>query len=359
MRRPTSADVAERAGVSRATVSMVLNDRVKGTVAEPTRRRVLEAAEELGYTRSAVALSLKQRRTHTIGLITDEIATSPWAGRMVRAASGLAARHGYMMLTMDLSLRDTSVADAVRLLSERQVDGLIYATMGRLLVPVPKVPAELPLVMLNCEPRARDDSPGDLRAFLPDDRGGARRAARRLLETGHRRIVMLSGGDGSEADREREAGFRGELDADGVRPRVFRTGWQMDDGYRMTSRLLEEDEPPTALFCIRDRVAAGAIHAAASAGVEVPQQLSVIGFDDEDFFAETLTPPLTTIALPHEQMGERAVSALLAQIEPDVGPIADIPDGWRVLSACPLVERASVAKAPARGTAGMVTDLRR
>src|SRR5699024_12745193 len=75
MRRPPSADVAERAGVSRATVSMVLNDRVKGTVAEPTRRRVLEAAEELGYTRSAVALSLKQRRTHTIGLITDEIAT--------------------------------------------------------------------------------------------------------------------------------------------------------------------------------------------------------------------------------------------------------------------------------------------
>src|SRR5699024_137874 len=132
----------------------------------------------------------------------------------------------------------------------------------------------------------------------------------------------------------------------------------MDDGYRMTSRLLEEDEPPTALFCIRDRVAAGAIHAAASAGVEVPQQLSVIGFDDEDFFAETLTPPLTTIALPHEQMGERAVSALLAQIEPDVGPMADIPDGWRVLSACPPAERASVANAPARGTARMVTHLR-
>lgn len=345
-RRPTSADVAARAGVSRATVSMVLNNRVKGTVAEPTVQRVLEAAEELGYTRSAVALSLKQQRTHTIGLITDEIATSPWAGRMVRAASGVAARHGYVVITIDLSLRDTSVADAVRLLSERQVDGLIYATMGRVQVPVPKVPAGLPVVMLNCEPDGAGPDANDPRVFLPDDRGGARRAARRLLDTGHRRVVMLGGGDDSEADREREAGFREELEADGLEPRVIRVGWQMDDGYRATTRLLSEDQPPTGLFCIRDRVAAGVIHAAASAAVSVPHQLSVIGFDDEDFFAENLTPPLTTIALPHEQMGERAAAALLEQIDPTATPGAEVPEGRRVFSACPLVERTTVATAP-------------
>src|SRR5699024_410172 len=166
MRRPTSADVAERAGVSRATVSMVLNDRVKGTVAEPTRRRVLEAAEELGYTRSAAALSLQQRRTHTIGLTTDEIATSPCAARMARAASGPAARDGATMLPRAVALGDTSGADAVRRGSERQVGGLVDAAMGRLLVPRPKVPAEAPVVMLDCEPRARDDGPGELRAFL-------------------------------------------------------------------------------------------------------------------------------------------------------------------------------------------------
>lgn len=325
---------------------MVLNNRIEGTVAEPTRQRVLEAAEELGYTRSAVALSLKQQRTHTIGLITDEIATSPWAGRMVRAASGLAAHQGYMVITIDLSLRDTSVADAVRLLSERQVDGLIYATMGRVRVPVAKLPTGLPMVMLNCEPE-RDVPEGDHpRVFLPDDRGGARRAARRLLDTGHRRIAMLAGGDDSEADREREAGFRDELEALGVEARVIRAGWQMDDGYRATTRLLAEDQPPTGLFCIRDRVAAGAIHAAARAGVGVPHQLSVIGFDDEDFFAENLTPTLTTIALPHEQMGEWAAAALLEQIDPTAKRAADVPEGQRVFSACPLVERTTVAIAP-------------
>lgn len=346
LRRPTSADVATRAGVSRATVSMVLNNRIKGTVAEPTRQRVLEAANELGYTRSAVALSLKQQRTHTIGLITDEIATSPWAGRMVRAASGLAALRGYMVITVDLSLRDTRISDAVRLLSERQVDGFIYATMGRMRVPVPKVPAGMPLVMLNCDPDPGGPEEQQPRAFLPDDRGGARRAARRLLEVGHRRIVMLSGGDGSEADREREAGFRAELEADGLEPKVIRTGWQMNDGYRETARLLGEDEPPTAVFCIRDRVAAGAMHAAGMAGVDVPRELSVIGFDDEDFFAETLTPPLTTIALPHEQMGEWAITALLQQIDPEAGAATDAPEGHRVFSTCPLIERTTVAIAP-------------
>ncbi|MBB5832530.1 LacI family DNA-binding transcriptional regulator [Brachybacterium aquaticum] len=108
-RRPTSADVAERAGVSRATVSMVLNGRTEGTVSEANQRRVLEAAAELGYTRSAVAMSLRERRTRTIGLISDEIATSPWAGRMVRAANQAAAERGYMVLAADLSRREATI----------------------------------------------------------------------------------------------------------------------------------------------------------------------------------------------------------------------------------------------------------
>src|SRR5699024_3635452 len=115
-----------------------LNGRVQGTVAEATQRRVREAAAELGYTRSAVAVSLRERRTGTIGLITDEIATSPFAGRMARAASLAAPRVDYLVITMELSMRDHSVSEAARLLAERQVDGLVYATMGRLRVPGPR-----------------------------------------------------------------------------------------------------------------------------------------------------------------------------------------------------------------------------
>lgn len=361
-RRPTSADVAARAGVSRATVSMVLNGRVEGTVAAATQQRVLEAAAELGYTRSALAISLKERRSRTIGLITDEIATSPFAGRMARAASMVAAQNDYLVITVDLSLRDHTVEDAARLLAERQVDGLLYATMGRVRARLPVVPPGIPLALLNCEAeegevagaeavgagegRGGDDPVASPPTFVPDDYGGARRAARRLLETGHRRIAMLSGDDRSVAVVEREAGFRDELAAAGVEPRVVAAGWQIDDGYRAAARLLAEAEPPTGVFCIRDRVAAGVLHAAAAAGSSVPGDLSVIGFDDEDFFAERLVPKLTTIALPHEEMGRRAMGALLARLEGDAASGAEVVGGVEVVE-CPLVERDSVGIAPA------------
>lgn len=345
-RRPTSADVAALAGVSRATVSMVLNGRTQGTVSAANQQRVLEVAAEIGYTRSALAISLKEQRTRTIGLITDEIATSPFAGRMARAASMAAARANYMVITMDLSLRENSVDDAARLLAERQVDGLIYATMGRIRVPVPKVPPGMPLVLLNCEiDDAGEAVASGLMTFLPDDYGGARRAARRLGETGHRKIAMLSDDENSEAGRAREAGFRDELAEFGIEPRIIAAGWQLDDGYRATAELLAKPEPPTGLFCIRDRVAGGALHAAAAAGVEVPRELSVIGFDDEDFFAERLTPPLTTIALPHEEMGERAMTTLLGMLGVGRGDEAG-PEASPVVIECPLVERESVASAP-------------
>lgn len=336
---------------------MVLNGRTAGTVSAVNQQRVLAAAAELGYTRSALAISLKEQRSRTIGLITDEIATSPFAGRMARAASLAAAEAGYMVITMDLSLRDHTVEEAARLLAERQVDGLLYATMGRVRVPVPTVPPGIPLVLLNCEldetgpdaARASElggpASVGAPLAVVPDDEGGARRAARRLAETGHRRIAMLSGGDGSLVVRAREAGFRAELAEHGIVPRILPAGWQMGDGYRVAAQLLSEPEPPSGIFCIRDRVAGGVLHAAAAASVEVPRALSVVGFDDEDFFAEQLTPPLTTIALPHEEMGRRAMVELLRLLGADGEAVA--PRRGTLSVPCSLVERESVGAAPA------------
>ncbi|UYG17742.1 LacI family DNA-binding transcriptional regulator [Brachybacterium huguangmaarense] len=352
-RRPTSSDVAARAGVSRATVSMVLNDRVEGTVASATRDRVLAAAAELGYARSAIALSLRDRRTRTIGLITDRIATSPWAGPMTRAASQEAAAHGQMVIEVDLSLREASLADAMRLLAERQVDGLVYATMGRARIRLPASTFGLPLVLLDCEEytAAGADASADDRdrtpvpAFVPADLEGARRATRHLIGLGHERIAMLSGGDRQPATLEREQGYRTAMTEAGLAPRLVPAGWQMDDGFRAASRLLAHGQAPTALFCIRDRVAAGALHAAALAGVDVPGRLSVVGFDDEDFFAAALTPPLTTIALPHEEMGRAAVRALLDLIEGGEERAA-VPSA-PVVVPCALVERATTGLVPA------------
>ena len=256
-RRPTSTDVAARAGVSRATVSVVLNGRTEGTVSAANQKKVLDAAAELGYTRSAVAMSLRERRTRTIGLISDEIATSPWAGRMVRAASMAAAERGYMVLTADLSLREATVEDAVRVLAERQVDGLVYAAMGRVRITAPTPPPGIPLVLMNCEDGdleapapERPDSPP---AVFPDDRQGARRAARRLLEVGHERIVMISGDDTSVATREREEGFTLELEEAGVAPRIVRAGWQMDDGFHAAVAAHVVEGPHDAVLAAHDQ----------------------------------------------------------------------------------------------------------
>lgn len=326
---------------------MVLNGRIEGTVAPATRERVLRAAADLDYTRSAIALSLRQRRTRTIGLITDEISTSPWAGRMIRAAAQEAAAHDYLVISMDLSLRDADVAEAMRALAARQVEGLVYAEMGHAWKDLPPVPLGLPFVMLNGRQIHDDEDHADVTlSVVPDDRGGAERAARRLVEVGHREIVMVSSADDAVATRQREAGFRAVIEAAGLEPEIVRGGWQMSDGFRVASELLGRPSPPTAVFCIRDRVAAGVMQAAAHAGVTVPDRLSVIGFDDEDYFAEDLTPPLTTIALPHEEMGARAMRALLHVLEGGDGaeshPPEDDPHPVEVV-ACHLVERATVA----------------
>ena len=332
---------------------MVMNGRVEGTVSEATRARVLQAADELGYTRSAVALSLKNRRTKTLGLITDEISTSPFAGRMVRAASAEAAAAGYMVITVDLSLRESSLDDGIRLLAEHQVEGLIYATMGRrVLEGALRVPAGLPLVLLNCIAQGDQDAPPcQVDSVVPDDYGGARRAAQRLLDVGHTGIVMLSGDNPADrAAQERERGFQDALDEAGLDAEIVHAGWQMNDGYREAQRLLATAEPPTALFCLRDRVAAGAVHAAAVAGRSVPEDLSVIGFDDEDLFAETVTPQLTTIALPHTEMGSWAMQTLITKIDSDPAQAAAPAEARCHVMACHLVERASVARPPAAPT---------
>src|SRR5699024_7230377 len=138
--------------------------------------------------------------------------------------------------------------EASRLLAERQVDGLVYATMGRLRVPRPEIPPRIPLVLLNCE--LDEDSGAAPPAFLPDDAGGARRAARRPAETGHPPIALVSGGGRSVADEDRFAVFLDELAAWSLTPQIVPAGWQLDVGYRASSHLLAGPEPPTGLFCI-------------------------------------------------------------------------------------------------------------
>lgn len=334
----TSADVADRAGVSRRVVSMVLNGRSEGQVSAATKARVEQVASEMRYRRSAVALSLRRQRTNTIGLVTDEIASRPLAGQLIQGATEAALAHDCMLLTLDVGHQGVDLGTSITMLEERRVDGVVYATAGRSAIDVPES-ALIPLTLAHSSPlRASSAS-----SFLPDDEGGARSAISLLADAGHHRIVMISGTGGTIAEEERERGARAEADAFGVRLSVVRAGWQIDDGHRAATEVLSAADRPTALFCIRDRVAAGALQAAASLGVDVPRSLSIIGFDDEYGFASTLVPALTTVELPLAEMGRLAISDLLGRIENSTD---EGDEGKVTVLGCPIVERASVAPAP-------------
>ncbi|MFJ8632235.1 LacI family DNA-binding transcriptional regulator [Streptomyces sp. NPDC093568] len=341
--RPTSRDVARLAGVSHTAVSFVFNGRAEGNLSPATQERIRRAAAELGYRPDPVARGLRRRRTAVIGLVTDEIASSPFAGRLLRGAMETAWASEHLVLTIDSGGDPAKEDAAVAELLDRRVDGIIYAAMSLRRVRVPEGLHRTHSVLANCMPE--DDS---LPAVVPAERAGGRTAARLLLDEGHRRVAVVGGQD-DIASVDRLRGFRDALRAEGItvpKEWVVRSGGEISGGYEGTMRLLDgvpADRRPTGIFCYNDRVAAGALHAAARLGIAVPADLSVVGYDDQEHMAGFLTPPLTTVALPHRAMGDAAARLLLDTIDTGRTPPATV----RRL-ACPVVSRASVGPAPSR-----------
>lgn len=345
-RRVLAADVAAAAGVSPTAVSFVLNGRDSGNIAPETRKRILEAAERLGYEPHHLARSLRSQTTHSLGLVTDAIATSVFGGRLLAAATERAHANGYALLLMDLLDREDDAPAAIRELERRQVDALIYVSMGfRVLSSVPA--ARLPLVLANCTAQ----QPGELSVY-PDDADGAVQALHHLADLGHRRVTMLSGNwnplasgmpEGNISGPIRRKAFLQAARDRGVEASVVEGRWGIDDGYHAAMEALQGPaaERPTALFAITDRAALGAVLAAATLGLSVPGDVSIIGFDDEEQLADRCVPPLTTVALPHAAMGDEAVRMSLMLVAGD-----EVPQPSQALR-CTLVERASTAP-PAR-----------
>ena len=318
-RRVRAADVAAAAGVSPTAVSFVLNGRDGGNISPDTKKRILETAERLGYEPHHVARSLRSQTTHSLGLVTDAVASSPFGGRLLAAATERAEAAGSIVLVMDLHSRDDRETAAIRELERRQVDALIYASMGFRILSVPPA-THLPVVLANCTTE-RDDT----LSVYPDDAYGATRALEHLADLGHRRVVMLCGNWDPLGSRDDQGNISGPIRRDaflaaarrrGVRATAVESGWEIDDGYRAAMAALDASagERPTALFAITDRAAVGAMLAAARLGLTVPEDLSIVGFDDQEKLAECPVPPLTTVALPHARMGEEAVTMALATV---------------------------------------------
>ena len=335
------ADVAAAAGVSTTTVSLVLSGKAGSSIPATTQQRVVEASRALGFRANTIARNLRARTSDTIGLISDVIASTAFAGDMIHGADQAAAVAGKTLMIINTEREPEVEARAIDSLLARQVDGIIYATMWHQVVEPPMALNEVDFVLLD----ARSDDPGDS-WVVPDDERGGYEATCHLIEFGHRRIGYLREANPYPADQERFEGYQRALAEHGIDFDPELLGVERNDpfgGHAAATRLLQLDDPPTAIQCFTDRMAMGTYRAVRHAGLRIPHDVSVIGFDNQDQIAPWLDPPLTTMQLPHEAMGRWAVEHLLGVLSGE----ADGPRQRRM--ECPLVARDSVAP-PSNGT---------
>jgi LacI family transcriptional regulator len=328
-------DVARLAGLSQTTVSLVLNEVATVSIPEETRGRVWAAVKELGYRPNAAAKMLRTNRTHTLGFVTDEIATTPFAGKILEGAQDLALANDKILLTINTGRNTQVEKKAIEMLLERQVEGIIYATMYHREVTLPYDLGDVPVVLLDCFVANRS-----LPSVVPDEITGGRLATETLLSKGHRRIGFINLPYNYPAPIGRLKGYREALEANGITydPALVRpsTGYA-DGGYQETLALMKLSEPPTALFCATDRMAMGAYDALRELGRRIPQDVAVIGFDNQEIIAPYLRPALSTMGLPHYEMGHWAVQYLLDQAEH-----TENTSSVQQLLPCPLIERESI-----------------
>lgn len=304
----TSWDVAREAGVSQATVSRVLNEDPR--VADNTRARVLEVVRRLNYTPNAIARGLVSRRTTLVGVVVSDI-VNPFYPQLLEAIAARLDERGLKMVLFNAHGREEEVY--AKLLLEQRVDGIIFtatvrgSTMVRQLVD-----SGLPLVLTN-----RHDESVTADMAVGDNEAGAAAAAAHLCELGHSRIAAITGDPAASTSHERLNGFCRAL-ADRGCPLdddlVVRADFQAGRAYEATLELLARPDRPTAIFALNDLMAFGALNAAAHAGIEVPKQLSVVGFDDV-WMAGWESFDLTTVHQPLAEMARSSVDLLTERLE--------------------------------------------
>ena len=301
-------DVARHAGVSQSTVSLVVNQDRR--VAPETTARVQRSIEELGYRANAAARALRSETTRTLGFVTQEVATSPFAGRTILGAQDAAWQRDHVLLIVDAGNSQELAESAVRVLIDQDVSGVIIAALASSAVQIPQALRTVPSIVVNGYALNEPDFP----TIDPNDILGGEIAGRALIDAGHREIVLLGGG-ADDTTREREIGFRRAMASAPGSPahyRIIAGEYSIRSGYLRMRAILEDAQwIPTAVFAINDRAALGAIQAITEAGYRVPEDISVIGYDDEPFLASDIHPALTTVLLPHYEMGQLGVLALL------------------------------------------------
>ena len=307
--RASIRDVAARAGVSVTTHTHTLN----GTrfVSEQAKAKVHEAAHALGYVPSEIARGLKHNTTRTLGMLVPNN-SNPYFAEIIRGVEHHSYATGYSLLLCNSNDDPQQQADHLRVLAERRVDGIVLVASGHddAVVAVCK-DLRLPLVLVD---REIDAIAIDL--IEVDHVAGGELATAHLLAMGHERVACIVGPSDLRPSHQREAGWRRALAKAGIEPRadeIVRGDFGPESGAAAMRRLLQSPRRPTAVFVCNDMMAIGALHAAHEAGISVPDQLSIVGFDDIELAAYT-SPPLTTVAQPKEAIGTGAAGLLLERL---------------------------------------------
>jgi len=337
---PTLRDVAEAAGVHPATASRALNPSTRGLVNADTARRVIRVAESLGYRPNPIARGLKTAKSGTVGLVIPDL-TNPLFPPIVRGIEDVLEPAGYSGLIVNTDNDPRREQALVESLRSRQVEGLIVATAlldHPLLERLRREGVRMVLVNRRAEGV-------DLPSITPDDAAGVDLAVQHLAGLGHRRIVHLAGPATTSTGVVRARAFRAAvrelgLDED---PGLIATCdyWSEDAGAAALRAILDAGMDFTAVVAGNDLIALGCYDVFAERGITCPDEVSVVGFNDMPFL-DKLRPPLTTIAVPHQQIGAEAARMLLDSIEDGARPARS------VLLPLSLVVRDSTAPAPSR-----------
>jgi LacI family transcriptional regulator len=335
-KRITMMDVARAAGCSQATVSVVLNNVTDIKISPELRTRVLDAAHAMGY-----GVGSPVRRAGTgdlrggcVGFIVDQLATTPEAVNAIEGARHESWENDVTILVAQTQGRAEHEKKALARLLQAGAQGIVYMSIFTRRVSLDPVFEALPvpLVLLNCYT-------GDNRfaSVVPDEINGGRLATTSLTRLGHRRIGMITGETFMEAAQDRLVGYREALAEAGIAyddRLVVEGNWTPSSGFEAAQKLLALAERPTAIFCQNDKMAMGCFNAIREAGLRIPEDISVIGYDDDEL-SRHLRPQLTTLELPHRPMGAWALRQLGRRPAGLAGP-------HRIHKvACSLIERSS------------------
>jgi LacI family transcriptional regulator len=302
-------DVASAAGVSISTVSIALNDVEGARINPETRDRIRRIAERMGYRPNRLARALRLQRSGIIGFISDRVVTTPWAVRMIVGVQDAFRESGQLVVLVNTEGDAALEAREIATLRQQQVDGILYASMYHRQVDPPDLLQDIPTVLLDA-----DTTNPKFSWVVPDEGAGARTAMKELLSHGHRRIGFVTNANDIPATHLRLRGYKSALKQAGIRfdPTLVSAGQPTaEGGYRAARHLLERHDRPTGLFCFNDRMAMGSYRAAAELGMRIPVDLSVVGYDNHRDIAAGLFPGLTTVQLPHYEMGVWAARHLL------------------------------------------------